>query len=121
MELIEIMNKYKDCTDTMEAYVLLNMIKNAAEELQNQIKPELENGELGATNYSDLGQIFTLAEIQKGNLDCEKIVSELTDEEIRSVYKPTEANLKTLGHKDLIEKYKTVTPVRQIRVTKIAG
>lgn len=120
MNLLEVMNEYKNCTDSKKAYVLLNMIQAMAKEAQDAIKPELEDGELGATNFTELGQIFSLIEMQKGSLDCEKVVSELTDEEIRSVFKPTEANLKTLGHKDLIEKYKTVTPVRQIRVTKIA-
>lgn len=120
MTLLEVMTEYQNCTDAKKAYVLLNMIQNMAKEEQDAIKPELEDGELGATNFSELNQIFSLIEVQKGTLDCEKIVSELTDEEIRSIYKPTEANLKALGHKDLIEKYKTVTPVRQIRFTKIA-
>lgn len=119
-EIVRLADKYKDCTDTMEAYVLLNMIKNAAEELQAQIKPELENGKLGTTNYPDLGYMFSLIEMQKGTLDIQGIKSELSTDEMVAKYKPTEADLKAMGHKELIEKYKTVNPVRQIRVSKIA-
>lgn len=120
MNLLEVMSEYQNCTDTKKAYVLLNMIQSMAKEEQDAIKPKLEEGDLGSTSFTELGQTFNLIEMQKGSLDITGIKGELTSEEMVEKYKPTEADLRAMGHKDLIEKYKTVTPVRQIRVTKIA-
>lgn len=118
MELNELFNQYKGCTDTKRAYVLLSCMEEVIKASKEQIKPELESDELGVTSFEDLGKEFNLIEIQKATLKIDEIKAQLSDEEIRQVYKPTDKDLTTLKRKDLKE-LKTVDIVRQIRVSTI--
>lgn len=118
MELNELFNQYKGCTDTKRAYVLLSCMEEVIKASKEQIKPELESDELGVTSFEDLGKEFNLIEMQKATLKIDEIKARLSDEEIRQVYKPTDKDLTTLKRKDLKE-LKTVDIVRQIRVSTI--
>lgn len=118
MELNELFNQYKGCTDTKRAYVLLSCMEEVIKASKEQIKPELESDELGVTSFEDLGKEFNLIEMQKATLKIDEIKAQLSDEEIRQVYKPTDKDLTTLKRKDLKE-LKTVDIVRQIRVSTI--
>lgn len=118
MELNELFNQYKECTDTKRAYVLLSCMEEVIKASKEQIKPELESDELGVTSFEDLGKEFNLIEMQKATLKIDEIKAQLSDEEIRQVYKPTDKDLTTLKRKDLKE-LKTVDIVRQIRVSTI--
>lgn len=120
MKLTELIEQYKDCTDTQRAYVLLSMIIDEATEQKEVIKPELESGEIGSVVFNELGKSLDLIEMQKSTLDIEKIKAGLSDVEIRSVFKPTEKAIKDLKRKDLLtEEFKTINTVRQLRVTTL--
>lgn len=118
MNLFEAVEKLKNCTDEMEAYVLNSIIEELAKGQKEELKTVLEDGELGTTSFKDLGKEFNLIEMQKSTLKVDEIKAALSDEEIRSVYKPTDKDLTTLKRKDLKE-LKDVTTVRQIRVSTI--
>lgn len=118
MNFTETVNAYMACEDEKRAYVLLSMLEEEIKDLKDSIKVSLENDEIGSTSFEDLGKMFNLMEIQKSTLKVDEIKSKLSDEEIRSVYKPTDKDLTTLKRKDLKE-LKDVTTVRQIRVTTI--
>ena len=119
MELKEIISNYENCTDEKRGYVLLTMLINKAEELKTCIKPELEKGDVGTEVFEDLGYSFCISEINKSTLDS-VVKKEMTEDEIAFLYKPTEKDLKAIGRIDLINKFKSIQKVKQIKVSKFA-
>ena len=98
--------------------------KQLIEEIENELdslsKKLLETKEVGKYEVDGCSKLLNVLMVKKSSLDS-KVVNELSDEEIRRVFKPTETNLKTLYRKDLIEKYKTITETKSIKVESIKG
>lgn len=118
MNLFEVVEKLKNCTDEREAYVLNSIIEEMAKGNKEELKPVIEDGELGTTSFNDLGKELNVIEMEKSTLRTEEIKAALSDEEIRKVYNPTLKDITTLKRKDLKD-LKDVAIVRQVRVSTI--
>lgn len=78
-------------------------------------KKLLETKEVGKYEVKGCSKLLNI--LMKKNLIIDpKVIDELTDEEIRSTYKVTETALKSLGKKDLINRYKKITEVKSFKV-----
>ena len=120
MELKDLVNALEKATEPTQAYLLLKaIIDNATEKLEplgEDIKSNFENGEW---EDKELGKKLILLDSQKSSLDTAAILKNLSEDEIRHVFKPSEKNLTDLNRKDLLEKYKSITLVKQLRVTAL--
>lgn len=93
--------------------------KQLIEEIENELesisKKLLETKEVGKYEVKGCSKLLNI--LMKKNLIIDpKVIDELTDEEIRSTYKVTETALKSLGKKDLINRYKKITEVKSFKV-----
>jgi hypothetical protein len=113
--------KFKSAKDNLSV-VLYG--KQLIEEIEKMIKESsvklVEEKELGIYNVEDCNKNANIF-IKKESTINPKIIDELSDEEIRKTYKVTETALKTLGKKDLIDKYKTITEVKSLKIESIKG
>ncbi len=93
--------------------------KQLIEEIENELesisKALLETREVGKYEVDGCSKLLNILMKKNSTIDS-KVIDELTDEEIRKTYKVTETALKSLGKKDLIEKYKTITEVKSFKV-----
>ena len=98
--------------------------KQLIEEIENELesisKTLLETKEVGKYEVDGCSKSLNVLMKKNSTIDS-KVIDELTDEEIRKVFKPTETNLKKLGKKDLINKYKTITEVKSFKVEGLKG
>lgn len=93
--------------------------KQLIEEIENELesisKKLLETKEVGKYEIDGCSKLLNILMKKNSTIDP-KVIDELTDEEIRSTYKVTETALKSLGKKDLINRYKTITEVKSFKV-----
>lgn len=120
MELLELFNAYSNVTEPTDAYIISKAIIEELEKANELLRPELESLPIGDYINSDVGKKLSILESDKSSIDKEAL-NELTDDEIRKTYKITETALKSLGEhgKEILSKFKVITKVRSLRVTKL--
>lgn len=96
------------------------LIDELEELIEKSSKNILENKEIGSYRVEDCNKILNVLMKKSASIDV-KVIDELSDAEIRKTYKVSEKALKDLGKKDLIEKYKTITETKSIKVENIKG
>lgn len=105
----------KDCA---KIYVLSKIVSEFCESLVDDVKPILENYEPQDIKFPEYAKMLSVSISKSTSID-KKINDELTIEELRTLYKPTESGLKTIGKSDLLTKYKTITEKKSVKIGKL--
>lgn len=119
--ITETYSNFRNAENDLEKFLFgKQLIEEIENELESISKTLLETKEVGKYEVDGCSKLLNVLMKKNSTIDS-KVIDELTDEEIRKVFKPTETNLKTLGKKDLINKYKTITEVKSFKVESLKG
>lgn len=120
MELMEMFSKLQDSKSSEETYVLYSLIEDTIGKAKDALKEKFASEEPRSVSFPELGKTFNIMEIKKSVLHAEEIKAQMTDTEIRTVYKPTDKDLQLLKRDDLRE-MKDVTLQKQVRVVSLSS
>ncbi len=118
MELNELFTKFAGSDDSVAKYLFGKALQEAIENQLNDLKPKIEALDCGKYTVDGADHQINVLMKQESTLSSDAI-AELSEAELRKSYKLTETGLKSLGRKDLIEKYKSVSEVKSFRVEKL--
>ena len=109
-------SKYAKCR--VSASVLKEQLEKVIKELDEYIE---DNTDIETTwKLEEFGKSLELI-FKKNSTINDKIVDELTDEECRKGFTVTAKVIESLGRKDLLEKYKSITESKTLRLCSLKG
>lgn len=109
-------SKYAKCR--VSASVLKEQLEKVIKELDEYIE---DNTDVETTwKLEEFGKSLELIFKKNSTID-NKIVDELTDEECRKGFTVTAKVIESLGRKDLLEKYKSITESKALKLCSLKG
>ena len=109
-------SKYAKCR--VSASVLKEQLEKVIKELDEYIE---DNTDVETTwKLEEFGKSLELIFKKNSTID-NKIIDELTDEECRKGFTVTAKVIESLGRKDLLEKYKSITESKALKLYSLKG
>lgn len=109
-------SKYAKCR--VSASVLKEQLEKVIKELDEYIE---DNTDIETTwKLEEFGKSLELIFKKNSTID-NKIIDELTDEECRKGFTVTAKAIESLGRKDLLEKYKSITESKALKLCSLKG
>ena len=109
-------SKYAKCR--VSASVLKEQLEKVIKELDEYIE---DNTDVETKwKLEEFGKSLELIFKKNSTID-DKIVDELTDEECRKGFTVTAKAIESLGRKDLLEKYKSITESKALKLCSLKG